>query len=154
MNRLALTILALGCALAAPVLADPYPSPAPTRIGQVFKSPTCDCCSKWVAHMAANGFQLREMDMPTQDLNLLKQRLGLTRAQASCHTAMIGPYVIEGHVPADDVIRLLNDAPDPLGLSVPGMPIGSPGMEVGDQKEPYDVLLMKKDGTTDVFARH
>ena len=104
--------------------------------------------------MAANGFQLRETDMPPEALNQLKQRLGLTRAQSSCHTAIIGSYVIEGHVPAHDVIRLLDEAPDALGLSVPGMPIGSPGMEVGDRKESYDVLLIKKDGTTNVFARH
>lgn len=87
-------------------------------------------------------------------LNQMKRTFGLKREQFACHTAIIDGYVIEGHVPADDVKRLVAEKPDAVGLTVPGMPIGSPGMEVGDAKEPYKVLLVKKDGTTEVWAEH
>lgn len=127
---------------------------AQSTAGQIFKSATCDCCSKWMAHMVQNGFTLDAKDMATKDLQRLKGHLGLKLDQTSCHTAMIGGYVIEGHVPAADVKRLLAEKPFAVGLSVPGMPVGTPGMEVGDQKVPYDVLLIKKDGTTEVFAKH
>lgn len=128
----------------APALAEP---------DTVYKTPTCDCCSKWVAHMAENGIALNTVDVTRSELNRLKARLGLKPEQASCHTAMVSGYVVEGHVPAEDVKRLLVERPDAIGLSVPRMPIGSPGMEVGDTKESYDVLLVRKDGSTEVFAR-
>ncbi|MBC8013706.1 MAG: CopG family transcriptional regulator [Methyloceanibacter sp.] len=87
-------------------------------------------------------------------LDRIKRQSGIGEELAACHTAKIGGYVIEGHVPAPDIKRLIAERPDALGLSVPGMPIGSPGMEQGAETEPYDVLLIKKDGTTEVFARH
>lgn len=120
----------------------------------VYKSPTCQCCSKWIAHMQANGYALEPKDMAQRDLTRLKASLGLKPEQASCHTATIEGYVIEGHVPAEDVNRLLAEKPDAIGLSVPGMPIGSPGMEMGDRKDPYEVLLIKRDGSTEVYAKH
>jgi hypothetical protein len=120
----------------------------------VYKSPTCDCCSKWVEHMQGAGFSLTPKSMSRGDLNRLKSNLGLKPEHAACHTAVIEGYIVEGHVPAADVNRLLSEKPDALGLTVPGMPIGSPGMEAGDQKESYDVLLVKKDGSTEVFAKH
>jgi hypothetical protein len=122
--------------------------------GVVSKSPTCGCCVKWVEHMEKAGFSLAPRDMSSGELMRHKLKLGLSGPQASCHTAEIGGYVVEGHVPADDVKRLLAEKPDAIGLTVPDMPIGSPGMEVGDKKEPYDVLLVKKDGSTEVFAKH
>lgn len=130
-----------------------WPAAAQTT-GVVYKSPTCGCCEKWVEHMEKAGFSLVPKDMASGALMRHKLKLGLSGAQASCHTAEIGGYVIEGHVPADDVKRLLGDKPDAIGLAVPKMPIGSPGMESGDTKEPYDVLLIKKDGSSEVFAKH
>ncbi len=122
--------------------------------GEVWKSPTCECCSKWVAHMASHGFTLTPKDVLAHELTRLKVHVGLKPEHFSCHTAFIGDYVIEGHVPADDVKRLLREKPDAIGLSVPGMPVGSPGMEVGDERQYYEVLLIKKDGTREVFAKH
>ena len=125
----------------------------PTAI--VYKSPTCSCCKKWVEHLRANGFpvQVREPD----DLNTVKDRLGVPADMRSCHTAEIDGYVIEGHVPAADVQRLLREKPKALGLAVPGMPLGSPGMEVDDRRQAYTVWLLQDDGNqsfTDYPARN
>lgn len=122
--------------------------------GVVAKTPTCGCCQKWVEHMSRAGFSLEPRNMTSGELMRHKLKLGLSAAQASCHTAEIGGYVIEGHVPADDVKRLLAERPDAIGLSVPDMPVGSPGMEAGDAREAYEVLLIKRDGSTAVFAKH
>lgn len=118
----------------------------------VYKSPDCGCCIDWAKHMEANGFSVKSIN--TQRINNIKADSGLTPALASCHTAFIDGYVIEGHVPADDVKRLLAEAPDTLGLSVPGMPIGSPGMEMGDRHDHYQVLMFNDRGQTRVFAEH
>ena len=117
----------------------------------VTKAPWCGCCNAWIDHMKAAGYDVdvHEMD----DLSALKVRLGIAPKHQSCHTGEIEGYVIEGHVPAADVERLLAERPDAIGLSVPGMPVGSPGMEMGDRKDAYDVLLIKKDGSTEVFSR-
>lgn len=120
----------------------------------VYKSASCNCCDKWVSYMDGKGYSLKTKDVPRSALMRLKARLGLRQNQASCHTAIIEGYVIEGHVPAEDVARLLKERPDAVGLTVPGMPIGSPGMEAGDRKEPYEVFLIGKDGSAQVFARH
>lgn len=121
---------------------------------EVWRSPTCQCCGKWVEHLEASGFAVTVKSAPPSMLNRLKRQAGIGKDLASCHTGKIGPYVIEGHVPASDIKRLLAERPDAIGLTVPGMPIGSPGMERGDRHEPYEVLLIKKDGTTEVFARY
>ncbi|MGB0682671.1 MAG: DUF411 domain-containing protein [Magnetovibrionaceae bacterium] len=105
----------------------------------VYKSPSCGCCGKWVEHMEENGFQVTVKN--TDDLDPIKFIAGVPDKLQSCHTATIDGYVIEGHVPAADVKRLLAERPAAVGLSVPGMPIGSPGMEMGDEKEPYPVIL-------------
>ena len=118
----------------------------------VYKLATCGCCQTWSEHMQAAGFPVETRD--TQDLDAIKTEVGVPFGQGSCHTAKVGDYFVEGHVPADDVKRLLAERPDALGLTVPGMPIGSPGMEQGDAREPYDVLLVAKDGSTTVFAHH
>lgn len=137
------------------LLAVPLAFPAAAQTaGVVYKSPTCGCCEKWVEHMEKAGISLAPKDMSSGELMRHKLKVGLSAQQASCHTAEIGGYVVEGHVPAEDVKRLLAEKPDAIGLTVPDMPIGSPGMEAGDTKEPYDVLLVKKDGSTEVFAKH
>ncbi|AZT85557.1 DUF411 domain-containing protein [Marinobacter sp. NP-4(2019)] len=118
----------------------------------VYKSPSCGCCSDWVDHLEDNGFDIEVTE--TNDLNQIKIDAGLTPALASCHTAFIGDYVIEGHVPANDIQRLIADAPKAKGLSVPGMPAGSPGMEVGDRKDHYQVLLFNEQGQSKVFAEY
>jgi hypothetical protein len=120
----------------------------------VWKSPTCDCCAAWVKHLEANGFTVRVMDAAPGALAAIKRQAGIGDKLASCHTGKIGGYVVEGHVPAPDIKRLLAEKPDAKALTVPGMPIGSPGMEQGAETEPYDVLLVKKDGSTETFAKH
>lgn len=118
----------------------------------VYKSPTCGCCTDWIKHLEDNGFEVDVTE--THNLNPVKTEAGLTPALASCHTAFIGDYVIEGHVPASDIHRLIAEAPRATGLSVPGMPLGSPGMEVGDQKDHYKVILFNAAGQTRVFAQY
>ncbi len=117
----------------------------------VYKSPSCGCCTKWVSHLRQNGFDVQPVDV--NDLRSVKSISGIRPEQASCHTARVDGYVIEGHVPADDIRRLLAERPDALGLAVPGMPKGSPGME-SPTPERYRVLLIGKDGETQMFAQH
>ena len=120
---------------------------------QVYKSPTCGCCSKWVEHLKANGFATRVTNL--DDLSDLKARHGVPSRLQSCHTAIVEGYVIEGHVPAADMRRLLKERPSIAGLAVPGMPTGSPGMEVaGARVQPYDVIAFDKQGNTRVFGSH
>jgi hypothetical protein len=119
----------------------------------VYKDPSCGCCTKWVAHLQANGFAPQVRDRT--DMDALKDSLGIPSALRSCHTAVAGKYLIEGHVPAADVKRLLAAAPPKIvGLAVPGMPSGSPGMEVGGPADRYDVHAFDANGSTHVFARH
>lgn len=120
----------------------------------VYKSPTCGCCSAWIAHMRNAGFEVRARDVDQDTLWAVKARAGITPELGSCHTALVDGYVVEGHVPAGDVKRLLAERPEALGLTVPGMPIGSPGMEMGDQREPFATLLVLPGGATEVFHRH
>ena len=119
----------------------------------VYKTPTCACCTAWVEHMRAAGFKARVNELPS--LGSIRSTRGVPDALASCHTALIGGYVLEGHVPAEDVRKLLAERPEAVGLAVPAMPLGSPGMETPDgQREAYETLLILKDGGTRVFARH
>ena len=122
--------------------------------GDVWRTPSCGCCMAWVDHMRAGGFDLTVSDLPRSELNAKKSVLGVAGKFAGCHTAKIGDYVIEGHVPAADVQRLMSEKPDAIGLSVAGMPAGSPGMEAGGSSEPYDVLLIKKDGSSEIFGHY
>jgi hypothetical protein len=116
----------------------------------VYKSPTCGCCGKWVEHMEKAGFSVDVENM--SDVAPIKRELGVPGRMQSCHTAKVGDYFVEGHVPADLVKRLLADKPDIKGLTVPGMPMGSPGME-GPRKDSYDVIAVGKDGGYRVYAR-
>ena len=117
----------------------------------VYKSPTCGCCASWVAHMKANGFQVKVVEQ--DDITAVKQRFGVPAPLASCHTALIGGYVVEGHVPASAVKRLLKERPAALGLSVPGMPIGSPGME-GPNSEAFSTYLFDERGRSNEFETY
>ena len=119
----------------------------------VYKSPTCGCCSKWVDHLRSHGFEVRATN--TEDVDALKTKHAVPRQARSCHTALVGGYVVEGHVPAADIQRLLKERPAIAGIAVPGMPIGSPGMEVpGTKPQSFSVLSFTKDGSTRVFASH
>jgi hypothetical protein len=118
----------------------------------VYKTPTCGCCGKWVEHLRANGFEVKVVER--EDLGDIRREWRVPRTLASCHTARVGRYVIEGHVPAADIRRLLASQPRVDGLSVPGMPIGSPGMEQGGAVEAYDVLAFNAAGESTVFASH
>jgi hypothetical protein len=116
----------------------------------VYRLPTCGCCGNWAQHMQEAGFIVRIHDLP--DMAEAKTAVGVPADLQSCHTAVIGGYVIEGHVPADAVKRLLAEGPDAAGIAVPGMPVGSPGMEVpGQAAAPYQIILFGKDGTKTVF---
>ena len=117
----------------------------------VYKSPTCGCCSKWVDHLQENGFQVTSHDIDSSELTQIKEKHGVPGKLASCHTGIVNGYVIEGHVPADVISRLLSEKPKVAGIAVPGMPMGSPGME-GNYSEPYDVVTFDKDGKTQVYT--
>lgn len=121
----------------------------PTEV-QVYKTPTCGCCAKWVDHLRDNGFSVSVTDL--KDVTPIKLENGVPRRLASCHTAITEGYIVEGHVPAEDIRRLLDERPKVSGLAVPGMPIGSPGME-GPNPKRYKVLSFGADGTR-VFAEH
>jgi len=120
---------------------------------RIYKSPTCDCCTKWAKHLEDNGFHVDVVN--TGNMQTIKDQQGIGTALRSCHTATVDGYVIEGHVPADDIRRLLEMRPAIKGLAVPGMPIGSPGMEVpGGRSDRYRVMAIEEDGGTHVFANH
>ena len=118
---------------------------------ELYKSTYCGCCGKWAEHMTKAGFSVKTHEI--DDVPATRKKLGMPEKLGSCHTAKIGHYLLEGHVPADDIKRLLKEKPKALGLAVPGMPAGSPGMDVPNSP-PYDTLLVHKDATTRVFAKH
>ncbi len=145
-------LAALLASLATPVLAQ---SPRAAEAVTVYKSPTCGCCNDWITHLEANGFRVKAVDVA--DTRPYRSRFGMPDKLGSCHTAMVAGYVVEGHVPAREITRLLRERPDALGLSVPGMPIGSPGMDGPEYRgavDPYDVLLVRADGRTTVYASY
>ena len=123
----------------------------PAIVVEVWKDPNCGCCKDWIAHLEKNGFFGTVQE---QGNNAARARLGMPQKLGSCHTAVVQGYVIEGHVPASDIQRLLKEKPQALGLAVPGMPVGSPGMDgagYGGRRDPYKVLLVNKDGSSQVF---
>ena len=121
---------------------------------EVFKTATCGCCHDWIAHLQDADFAVTAQDLEYDALADLKQTAGVPEGLVSCHTGRIAGFVIEGHVPAADIRRLLVERPEAIGLSVPGMPFGSPGMGPEDQREAYDVILIGRDGATMVFASY
>ena len=121
---------------------------------EVWKDPDCGCCKDWVIHLEANGFAVRVNDSGN---TAARARLGIPAKLGSCHTGLVDGYAIEGHVPAREILRLLREKPAVLGLAVPGMPVGSPGMDgavYGDRRDPYDVLLISRDGSTRVYQSY
>ena len=120
----------------------------------VNRTETCGCCGAWVEKMSSAGLMTEVNYVDEEALGLIKTQLGISIELSSCHTATIGSYFIEGHVPAEDIFKLLTERPNARGLSVPGMPIGSPGMEMGNNKEPFDTLLVFENGKTQVFSSH
>jgi hypothetical protein len=148
----------LSSAPAAPGEALPSPASTPAvRLAltnaptiTVYKTPTCGCCTKWVDHLEHYGFRVEAHDV--RDLGPIKNKYGISRALESCHTAEVDGYIVEGHVPADLIERMLRERPAVAGIAVPGMPMGSPGME-GPYRERYDVLAFDRDGKTEVYDR-
>ena len=125
--------------------------PKPVDI-TVYRSASCSCCGKWLEHLKANNFNVKDMAM--EDVLPIKQKQGITDKLASCHTALVGDYVIVGHVPANDIMKLLKSKPKVIGLAVPGMVNGTPGMEMGDHKNAYEVVSFDKDQKTAVFSSY
>ncbi len=137
--------------------ATPEPTTAVTPVAAVdapvvtvYKSPTCGCCSKWVEHLEQAGYRVDAVDRV--DMMAVKDSLGVPSNLASCHTAVVDGYVVEGHVPAEQIARLLDERPEAVGIAVPGMPAGSPGMEMGDRRDPYDVIAFDEAGDGAVYA--
>jgi hypothetical protein len=118
----------------------------------VYKNPDCGCCTGWIDHLKAAGFPVRVHETP--NTGAVRKRYGIPDEFGSCHTGLVAGYALEGHVPAEDVKRLLAKKPPAVGLSVPGMPVGSPGMEMGSRKDPFQVLLIDKAGRSSVFASY
>ncbi len=156
MNRRKL--LHTSVALAAGTLAGLGLAAQPPRaVVEVWKTANCGCCKDWIKHLQASGFEVTTHDVSNDRKNEVRLRLGLAEKFGSCHTALVNGYVLEGHVPAREIQRLLKDKPVALGLAVPGMPVGSPGMdgpEYGGLKDPYDVLLVQRGGTARVFQSY
>ena len=127
----------------------------PTKVlVEVWKDPNCGCCQDWVKHLEANGFAVKVNHGGHSEM---RAKLGIPAKLGSCHTALVGGYAVEGHVPAKDIRRLLKEQPQAVGLTVPGMPVGSPGMDApdyGGRKDPYDVLLVSRTGETKVYASY
>lgn len=147
------TVLASMTAAAAAGMAGlPAFAREPLPVVQVFKSPSCGCCGAWVDHMKGAGFTVKVTEV--DDTSVARRQYGLPDKFGGCHTAVIAGYVVEGHVPPNDVKKMLLMKPVAIGLAVPGMPVGSPGMEVGSRKEPYQVLLVAKDGRERVFSNY
>ena len=119
---------------------------------EVVKSPYCGCCTHWVEYLRAEGFDVRVTE--AEDVTPAARRLGVPDDLRSCHTASVEGYAIEGHVPAADIRRLLAERPDAAGIAVPGMPVGSPGMEQGERRQRYTTILFRRDGSRQPFAQH
>ena len=118
----------------------------------VYKSPYCGCCTKWIDIMKSEGFKVNSIE--TNEVNTIKQKAGLQAGQTSCHTAFVDGYIVEGHVNYSAIKKMLQEKPNILGITVPGMPIGSPGMEQGNTKQAYNILYVNKDGSTGVYEAH
>ena len=149
----AIPLLALGVPLgAAAVSSNAGEHQAPVVV-TVYKNAQCGCCKGWVEHLRKEGFSVTAHDV--DDMAAIKSKLGVPTSLGSCHTAIVGGYVVEGHVPASDIRQLLARKPKVAGIGVPGMPLGSPGMEApGMPPDKYDVVAFAKDGTQRVFASH
>jgi hypothetical protein len=143
----ALALTAVSFYVGAPAAQDARPTVT------VYKTATCGCCRKWIDHMRTNGFEVKSTDMP--EVTSVKNSYGVPVDAQSCHTALVDGYVVEGHVPASAVKKLLKERPKVTGIAVPGMPVGSPGMEIpSGEVEAYNVISFDKSGKTTVFEKH
>jgi len=118
----------------------------------VYRDPNCQCCHRWIEHLERHGFVVK--DIKSGNMGAIKQKTGVARNVASCHTAIVDGYFIEGHVPADDIKQLLVSRPDIKGLSVPAMPVGTPGMEIGKRKDPFNVIQVNPDGSLEIYRKY
>lgn len=141
-------LVTTGCIAETP----PEASAADASTMVVYHDPNCGCCGKWIEHMEQHGFTVEAVR--ETDMNAIKRKLGVPANLPSCHTATIGDYVVEGHVPAGDVQRMMEEKPDIAGIAVPGMPLGSPGMEYGEARHAFDVVSFDQTGTTAVFNHY
>ena len=144
-------ISAMKNAALALLVSLPIVASAATQTIEVYKTPACGCCVQWIKHLESNGFKVNAHNVP--DTSVVRQKNGMPEQYGSCHTATVKGYVVEGHVPATEIKRLLTEKPKAKGLAVPGMPMGSPGME-GPHKDAYDVLLVKNDGSNKVYKQY
>ena len=148
---IAMAVAVTACAKGESSEANPPAVPTSSLVSmKVYKDPNCGCCTLWIEHLEKNGFKVEVMDLP--DLSAVKAKYGVGQELQSCHTGVVGDYTVEGHVPADLIHKMLKDKPAIAGLAVPGMPMGSPGME-GATKERYDVLTFDRAGRTTVYAQ-
>ncbi|WP_170387870.1 DUF411 domain-containing protein [Ruegeria atlantica] len=142
-----------GLGASAITLASPALATVKPRV-EVLKDPNCGCCGAWIDIMQSDGFEMEVQNATWETLSQYKTTKGVPEEMASCHTGLVEGYVIEGHVPPTDIRRLLAERPDAVGLSVPGMPFGSPGMGPESEREAYSVFLIRKDGTTEMFNHY
>lgn len=152
-NVITVLLLAMVAGLGVVGLRAAQQAPAAARpVLTVYKSPTCGCCSNWITHMRANGYDVKPINV--DDIDAVKRTYGVPTALASCHTALVNGLVVEGHVPAEAVTRFLREKPAGVaGIGVAGMPAGSPGMEMGARKDPYNIMSFSKAGQTAVFEK-
>lgn len=151
MGRLVPFVLALGVAVSLGAATGRPPAPMPPMsVITVYKSPSCGCCKRWVEYLRANGFEVKTIDL--DDLSEIKTASGVPRSLQTCHTGVVEGYTVEGHVPVEALKKLLHDRPKVAGISVPGMPLGSPGME-GSPAQTYEVIAWDKSGKTSVYAK-
>ena len=145
------SVAAAMLAIGLSVVQAQSPAPADAKSATVYKQVGCGCCSIWAEQLRKLGFKVSTMEIP--DLAKIKNTYGVPQAAHTCHTALIDGYVFEGHVPLDLVQKVLKERPKIVGLAVPGMPLGSPGMEMGSRKDAYDVLAFDREGKTSVYAK-
>lgn len=158
MQKISFFLTGLFLCFALPIQAENFDWNTPQEVHhgskeiKVYRDPNCNCCHKWITHLEKHQFNV--IDLLTSDMASVKEAVKLPTQLASCHTAIIDGYIIEGHVPADDIKRLLRDKPDIAGLSVPRMPVGTPGMEMGNRKDDFSVFSFTKDNDISVFKHY
>lgn len=135
----------------AAAMAVPFAATAAAPVIEVYKTESCGCCKQWIKHLEANGFTVKATNV--EDTSDYREKLGIAQKFGSCHTAKVSGYALEGHVPASEITRLLTEKPKAVGLAVPGMPAGSPGME-GSRKDEFDVLLVQRNGSSKVYKHY
>jgi hypothetical protein len=151
LNLYTLVALAIGLSILAIVVWPIINSDQGPQV-VIYKSPTCGCCKEWASYLEDNGFNVTQID--TNNMGSVKLNQGIPQQLASCHTALINGYVVEGHVPVEAIRRMLKEKPAIKGIAVPGMPAGSPGMEQGGRKNPYNVMAIQRDGTAKIFESY